>query len=74
MAAFGLRLEEALKLKPVQADKGHVLRLQGSWTKGGRTREIPIRDDRQRALLAQGARTRRPKLHDPDRQELHSTP
>lgn len=52
MAAFGLRLEEALKIKPAQADKGHVLRLQGSWTKGGRAREVPIRGDRQRALLA----------------------
>ncbi|MEM5585225.1 phage integrase N-terminal domain-containing protein [Roseibium sp. AS2] len=51
MAAFGLRLEEALKLRPVQADRGHVLHLQGSWTKGGREREIPIRTDQQRALL-----------------------
>ncbi len=53
MAAFGLRLEEALKIKPAQADKGHVLVLQKSWTKGGRKREIPIRNDQQRKLLVQ---------------------
>ena len=52
MAAFGLRLEEALKLRPHQADQGHVLRLQGSWTKGGRPRDIPIRTAHQRAVLA----------------------
>ncbi|PLX39570.1 MAG: integrase [Hyphomicrobiales bacterium] len=52
MAAFGLRMEEALKLKPRQADAGHALRLQGSWTKGARARDIPIRTDEQRQLLA----------------------
>jgi integrase len=50
--AFGLRREEALKLKPRQADQGRWLVLQSSWTKGGRPREIPIRTDAQRDLLA----------------------
>ena len=49
--AFGLRREEALKLKPFQADRGDRLVLQGSWTKGGRPREIPIRTLAQRELL-----------------------
>nr|WP_207189544.1 phage integrase N-terminal domain-containing protein [Rhodobium orientis] len=52
MSAFGLRLEEALKIRPHDADHGQVLRLQGSWTKGGRPRDIPIRTAHQRALLA----------------------
>jgi integrase len=51
MAAFGLRVEEALKFRPRQADAGSVIRLQGSWTKGGRAREIPVRSFAQRALL-----------------------
>ena len=51
MAAFGLRLEEALKLNPHLADKGNVLKLQGSWTKGGRPRDIIVTTLEQRALL-----------------------
>ena len=39
---LGLRREEALKLKPHLADKGHALILQGSWCKGGRPRIVPI--------------------------------
>jgi integrase len=50
-AAFGLRREEAIKLIPELADKGNVLALKGSWTKGGRYREVSITNDRQRALL-----------------------
>lgn len=53
MAAFGLRFEEALKLRPQQADQSSQLKLQASWTKGGRARTIPIRTDEQRALLEQ---------------------
>ena len=49
--AFGLRAEEAIKLRPVQADEGTQLRLQASWTKGGRARVIPIETAYQRALL-----------------------
>lgn len=49
--AFGLRREEALKFRPALADKGGYLALQPSWTKGGRYREVPLTDPRQRALL-----------------------
>lgn len=50
-AAFGLRREESLKIRPDQADRGSMLVLQASWCKGGRAREIPIRSDEQRQLL-----------------------
>jgi site-specific recombinase XerC len=49
--AFGLRREESIKIKPHQADQGNRLVLQGSWTKGGRPREIPIRTAAQREVL-----------------------
>jgi integrase len=49
--AFGLRREESLKLQPSWADRGDKLVLKASWTKGGREREIPIRNETQRALL-----------------------
>ncbi len=50
--AFGLRREEAIKIQPALADRGETLRLKPSWTKGGREREIPIRNGEQRKLLA----------------------
>jgi hypothetical protein len=50
-AAFGLRREESLKIRPGQADRGDVLYLQASWCKGGRAREVPIRSEEQRQLL-----------------------
>jgi integrase len=48
---FGLRREEAIKIRPVLADKGDTLWLKPSWTKGGRAREIPIRTEAQRQVL-----------------------
>lgn len=48
---FGLRREEAIKIRPVLADKGDILWLKPSWTKGGRAREIPIRTGAQREAL-----------------------
>lgn len=51
MAAFGLRFEEALKIRPALADKGDHIALQASWTKGGRARVIPIHSGKHRALL-----------------------
>jgi hypothetical protein len=48
---FGLRKEESLKIKPFIADSGDKLKLQGSWCKGGRAREIPILTDEQRYWL-----------------------
>ena len=50
-AAFGLRREESIKFQPGYADRGGRLHLRASWTKGGRSREIPIRTPEQRALL-----------------------
>lgn len=49
--AFGLRREEAIKIRPGLADQGNMLWLKASWTKGGREREIPIRTGAQRAVL-----------------------
>jgi hypothetical protein len=54
MQEFGLRVEEALKIRPMAADRlGMLLVLKGSWTKGGRPRDIPIRTLSQLALLAE---------------------
>lgn len=50
-AAFGLRREESIKIIPTWADRGDSLVLKGSWTKGGRPRDIPIRNAEQRQLL-----------------------
>ncbi len=49
--AFGLRREESIKLRPAWADRGDVLHLKSSWTKGGKERDIPIRTEAQRELL-----------------------
>jgi integrase len=51
--AFGLRREEAIKIRPHLADKGDTLWLKPSWSKGGRPREVPIRTKAQRAALDQ---------------------
>ncbi len=48
---FGLRREEAIKIRPHLADRGKILWLKDSWTKGGREREVPIRTEAQRAVL-----------------------
>ncbi len=48
---FGLRHEESLKIKPYIADKTDHLFLEGSWCKGGRQRNIPIRTEEQRYWL-----------------------
>jgi integrase len=49
--AFGLRREEAIKFRPGFADRGDHIRLKASWTKGGKSRTIPVRTDVQRDLL-----------------------
>ncbi len=48
---FGLRREESIKFKPHQADEGLGIRLQGSWTKGGISRLVPITTPSQRECL-----------------------
>ena len=50
-AAFGLRREESIKIMPDWADRGELLVLKASWTKGGRQREIPVSTAQQRQLL-----------------------
>lgn len=50
-AAFGLRREEAIKFRPSYADKGDKIVLKASWTKGGKARAIPVRNEDQRQLL-----------------------
>src|SRR5205085_7900825 len=39
-AAFGLRREESIKIRPDWADRGDVLKLKDSWTKGGKERDV----------------------------------
>ncbi|PLX61441.1 phage integrase N-terminal domain-containing protein [Sedimenticola selenatireducens] len=48
---FGLRREEAIKFQPSFADQGDYVRLKASWTKGGKARVIPLRNDAQRRAL-----------------------
>ncbi len=50
-AAFGLRREEAMKFQPLAAIRADYISLQGSWTKGGRARTIPITTLEQRQVL-----------------------
>jgi integrase len=50
-AAFGLRREESIKIKPGWADCSTFLQLQDSWTKGGKYRQVPITTAQQRAVL-----------------------
>jgi len=55
-AHFGLRREECLKFAPSYADRGGSIVLKGSWCKGGRPREIPVRTAAQRAVLNEAHR------------------
>jgi len=50
-AAFGLRREESIKFSPTYAVQDDHIKLKPSWTKGGRVRTVPIRNDEQRQLL-----------------------
>ncbi|MGS2724912.1 phage integrase N-terminal domain-containing protein [Porticoccus sp. GXU_MW_L64] len=49
--AFGLRREESIKFIPSYADQSTHIRLKDTWCKGGRAREIPIRNDEQKDVL-----------------------
>jgi len=55
-AAFGLRREESIKIQPEWADRGDTLVLKDTWTKGGREREIPVRNEEQRRVLDEAKR------------------
>jgi integrase len=48
---FGLRREEAIKFQPAFADRGDRIVLKASWTKGGKERQLPVRNEAQRAVL-----------------------
>ena len=50
-AAFGLRRGESIKICPDWADRGKYLVMKDTWTKGRRSREIPIRNAEQRQVL-----------------------
>jgi hypothetical protein len=67
-AAFGLRREESMKFNPHVADKGSHLELKGSWCKGNRSREIPIRTPEQRDLIDRLKATYAASLIPADRQ------
>ena len=54
--AFGLRREEAIKFRPSYADRGDRLVLKDTWTKGGKAREIPMRNAAQREVVARAHR------------------
>ncbi len=51
MRHFGLRREEAMKFRPMEADRGDRILLTPSWCKGGRGRSIPVTTPIQRQLL-----------------------
>jgi len=55
--AFGLRREECLKFQPGYAMAGGPgkIMIKPAWAKGGRGREVPITNDRQREVLARAA-------------------
>jgi hypothetical protein len=55
-AAFGLRREEAIKIRPHLALRADQLVLQASWTKGGRPRSLDILTLEQRQALENAAR------------------
>ncbi len=73
--AFGLRREEAMKLRPRLADCGQYLELKSSWCKGGRPRVIPIRTPAQRHVLNQAKRLAGPRslipTHKSYREQVH---
>ncbi len=50
---FGLRREESIKFSPSYAIREGEIRLKASWTKGGRSRVVPIRTEKQKALLSE---------------------
>lgn len=54
--AFGLRREEAIKFVPAWADRGDCIELKPTWTKGGRARSAPIRNEYQRQVLNEAKR------------------
>lgn len=50
---FGLRREESIKFQPSYADRSDHILLKEGWTKGGRSRAVPITSVQQRVALDQ---------------------
>ena len=50
-ASAPLTAKKSTKIRPAWADRCDKLALKDTWTKGGRAREIPIRNDEQRLVL-----------------------
>lgn len=59
---FGLRREEAIKFNLSYGWQNDHIRLKGSWTKGGKYREIPITNQSQLTLLKEIAATTKTAL------------
>lgn len=76
---LGLRREEAMKFQPSYALGGFPpatadkVMIKPSWSKGGRYREIPITNDRQRELLGR-ASVGGQRLANPCGQVIQATP
>lgn len=64
-AAVGLRRSEAMKIQLRWADRGTTLALKGSWIKGGRPQEIPIRTGYRRRRFPRKSKDTRPGGADP---------
>ena len=45
-----------MKVQPAWADQSDRIILRGSWCKGGRPREIPVRNEQQRVVLDEAKR------------------
>src|SRR5690606_36929770 len=65
---FGLRKEECMKFSLSYALKdAHILRIKGTWAKGGKYREIPILKESQRQLIRDIAAVTKGALIEPDK-------
>lgn len=67
---FGLRKEESIKFSLSYAYKGDHIQLKGSWTKGGKPRQIPINSTSQRKLLRDIAHTSKSALIPPNKKYI----
>jgi integrase len=68
--AFGLRIEESLKIIPSVAFRGDHIRLNGSWTKGNVPRSIPILNEQQRLAITEAVAVSKGRALIPDGQSF----
>ncbi len=64
---FGLRKEESMKFNLSYALLNDHIRIKGSWTKGGKYREIPITNNSQHKLLSDIAKVTKGALIEPEK-------